>query len=104
MLANHNIDIMTDLSALGFHFLLINPRLRWTLYLPYLLLLGIFQLGQVLGTLEILNLVVIDSLHLNWFRLRHGEQIRDRLIVGLHLAVYHIDSFDVLISDIAETV
>lgn len=105
MLANHNIDIMTYLrSALWFHFILIDPRLRWTLYLPYLLFLSVFDLGQVFGRLKILNLVVVDSLHLNWLRLRHSEQVSDRLIVGMHLAVDHIDSFDVLVSDIAETV
>lgn len=105
VLANYNVHVMADLrSALWFHFILVDPRLRWALYLPYLLLISIFELGHVLGRLEVLNLVVIGSLHLDWLRQRHREQVSDRLIVRLHLAVDHIDLFDVLISEIAEAV
>ena len=69
MLADHNIDIMAYLrSTLRLHFSLIDPRLRWTLNLPYLLLLSVFYLGEVFRRLKILNFVVVDSLHLDWLR------------------------------------
>lgn len=105
MLAYYNIDIMTYLrSTLRLHFCLIDPRLRWTFNLPYLLLLSVFDLGKVLGRLKILNFVVIDSLDLDLLRLKCSEQVGDGLIVRLNLAIDRIDSFDILISLIAETV
>lgn len=107
MLANHNIHVVVDLrTALCLYFSLADSRLCWAFYLPYLFLLrvlGWVDLRQILGRLKIINFVVIDCLHFNWIGLRRGKQV-DLLIVGLNLAIDHIDSLDVLISNVAQTI
>lgn len=49
MLANHNVHVVAYLRcALRLRLSLVDPRLRWALDLPYLLLLSVLDLGQVL--------------------------------------------------------